>query len=58
MWLVETDVMAERGQPILSLVSGVFLREHRRIIEELVRTGHGRLLHYALQLVGQFRSLG
>ena len=33
MWLVETDVMAERGQPILSLVSGVFLNEHRRIIE-------------------------
>ena len=58
MWLVETDVMAERGQPILSLVSGVLLTEHRRIIEELGRTGHGRLLHYMLQQVGQFRNLG
>ncbi len=58
MWLLETDVMAEHGQPILSLVSGVFLNEHRRIIEELGRTGHGRLLHYMLQQVGQFRSLG
>ena len=57
-WLVETDVMAERGQPILSLVSGVFLNEHRRIIDELGRTGHLGLLHYVLQQVGQFRSLG
>jgi hypothetical protein len=58
MWLVETDVMAKRGQPILSLVSGVFLNEHRRIIEELGRTGHRSLLNYVLQQVAQFRSLG
>ena len=58
MWLVETDVMAGRGQPILSLVSGVFLKERQRIIEELRRTGHGRLLHYVLQQVAQFRGLG
>jgi hypothetical protein len=58
MWLVETDVMAERDQPILSLVSGVFLNEHRRIIEELGRTGHRSLLNYVLQQVVQFRSLG
>ncbi len=30
-WLVETDVMAKRGQPTLSLVSRVFLNEHERI---------------------------
>jgi len=58
MWLVETDVMAGRGQPILSLVSGVFLKERQRIIEELTRTGHSRLLHYVLQQVAQFRRLG
>jgi len=58
MWLVETDVMARLGQPILSLVSGVFLKERQRIIEELTRTGHGRLLHYVLQQVAQFRGLG
>jgi len=57
-WLVETDVMAERGQPILSLVSRVFLRHRERIIEQLTRTGHGALLYYMLQQVQQFRSLG
>ena len=46
------------GQPILSLVSRVFLNEHERIIGELRRTGHATLLHYMLQQVGQFRSLG
>jgi hypothetical protein len=39
MWLVETDVMAKVGQPILSLVSRVFLNEHERIIESLRQTG-------------------
>ena len=57
-WLVETDVMAERGQPILSLVSRVFLREHERIIESLRSTGHAPLLYYMLQQVQQFRSMG
>ena len=57
-WLVETDVMAERGQPILSLVSRVFLRDRERIIEQLTRTGHVALLYYMLQQVQQFRSLG
>jgi len=47
--------MARRGRPILSLVSGVFLKKR---IEELRRTGHGRLLHYVLQQVAQFRGLG
>ena len=58
IWLVETDVMAERGQPILSLVSRVFLNEHERIIEQLRRTGHELLLCYMLQQIEQFRNLG
>jgi len=58
LWLIETDVMAKRGQPVLSLVSRVFLNEHERIIEELTRTGHGMLLCYTLQQIEQFRSLG
>lgn len=58
MWLVETDEMAKLGQPILSLVSRVFLIEHERIIEELTRSGHGLLLCYTLQQIEQFRSLG
>ena len=58
MWLIETDVMAERGQPILSLVSRVFLKEHERIIGQLRETGHELLLCYALQQVAQYRKLG
>ncbi len=58
MWLIETDVMAELGQPVFSLVSRVFLKEHERIIEQLTRTGHGMLLCYTLQQIEQFRSLG
>jgi hypothetical protein len=57
-WLMETDVMAERGQPVLSLVSRVFLRDGERIIQLLTQTGHLALLHYALQQVQQFRKLG
>ena len=57
-WLVETDVMAERGQPILSLVSRVFLNDRRSIIEKLARRGHEALAnyHYMVQQVKQFRN--
>ena len=57
-WLVETDVMAERGRPILSLVSRVFLNDRQRIIEKLARGGHGALAHsrYMVQQVKQFRN--
>ena len=58
MWLIETDVMAKRGQPILSLVSRVFLEEHERIIGELRATGHDLLLCYVLQQVARFRKMG
>jgi hypothetical protein len=57
-WLVENDVMAQRGQPILSLVSRVFLRDRERIIQQLTDTGHLDLLCYMLQQVEQFRRLG
>jgi hypothetical protein len=50
--------MADRGQPILSLISRVFLNEHERIIQQLRRTGHQLLLCYMLQQVEQFRNLG
>jgi hypothetical protein len=55
-WLVETDLMAKRGQPILSLVSRVFLKDRERIIEELVHTGHETLLRYMVQQIEQFGS--
>ncbi len=57
-WVVETDVMAERGQPVLSLVSRVFLNDRRSIIEKLARGGQGALAHYRymVQQVKQFRG--
>jgi hypothetical protein len=57
-WLIETDVAGARGQPVLSLVSRVFLKDRQRIIEELARTGHLGLVHYMLQQVQQFRAAG
>jgi hypothetical protein len=57
-WLAENDVLAQRGQPILSLVSRVFLRERKRIIQQLTDAGHLDLLYYALQQVAQFRKSG
>ena len=57
-WLVETDVMAKLGQPVLSLVSRVFLNDHERIIGQLRNSGHVVLLAYALQLIHYFRTLG
>lgn len=57
-WLVETDVMAKLGQPVLALMSRVFLKDHERIIEQLTRTGHGLLLCYVLQQIEQFRGMG
>jgi hypothetical protein len=39
MWLVETDVMAKLGQPVLSLVSRVLLSDRERIIEQLQHAG-------------------
>jgi len=50
--------MAERGQPVLSLVSRVFLRDRERIIDQLTHTGHVDLLCYMLQQVQQFRRFG
>jgi hypothetical protein len=57
-WLVETDRMPPRDQPILSLVSRVFLKDRGRITQELRNSGHDALLHYVLQQVQQFRNLG
>jgi hypothetical protein len=57
-WFVETDVMVERGQPLLSLVRRVFLRDRERILAHLTHTGHVDLLCYMLQQVQQFRRFG
>ena len=53
-WLVETDVMAERSHPVLSLVSRVFLNDRESIIERLVSGGQGPLVHFMVQQIRQF----
>ena len=53
-WLVETDVMAEFGHPILSLVSRAFLNDRESIIKKLASGGQGPLVHYMVQQITQF----
>jgi len=55
-WLMETDVMAEQGQPVLSLVSRLFLNDPGSIMDWLRHTGHEALVEYMLQQIHQFRS--
>ncbi len=57
-WIVETDAMAERAQPILSLVSRDFLNDHRSIIERFAAKGEAALANYRymVQQVEQFRG--
>ena len=49
--------MAERAQPILSLVSRAYVNDHKGIIERLKRAGRGTLAHfcYMVENVRQFR---
>ena len=54
-WLVETDVMAEQGQVVLSLVSRVFLKDRGRIMERLGDADEP-LVRYVAQQVHQFRT--
>ncbi len=58
IWVVETDVMADRVQPILSLVSRAFLNDRESIIERLAELGEAALArcHYVVQQVQQFRK--
>lgn len=55
---VESDAMALRGQPVLSLVSGVFLNSRDRIMELIAKPDNARIMWYALQQIHQFELLG
>ena len=46
VWLVETDVMAERGQPVLSLISRAFVNDRQSIMDKLEYADE-RLLAFA-----------
>jgi hypothetical protein len=50
-WLVETDVMGQNVEPVLSTVSRVFLKDYRSIIKELSLAGLSNLANYVLQQV-------
>ncbi len=47
--------MAERGQAVLSLVSRVFLKDRKSIIDRLDHADE-RLIEYVVQQVNQFRT--
>ncbi len=49
--------MADRGQPILSLVSRLFLKDRRRIIRQLARSHENALLQYMMQFVERPTSI-
>jgi hypothetical protein len=53
-WLVETDVMAEQGQPVLSLVSRLFLNDPGSIIDKWACGPFGQLVEWMVQQVRQF----
>jgi hypothetical protein len=56
-WMVETDVMGELVQPVLSLVSRPFLKHPRDIMQKLSEAGRAVLACYAAQLVHQFFAM-
>ena len=56
VWLVETDAMAEMAEPVLSLVSRIFLKDYVSIIEVLTHTGHATLAKYMRQQVSQLHT--
>lgn len=58
LWVIETDVMAQRGQPVLSLVSHALLDDPAGIMKALRGTDCGPLLSYAMQQIQQFATLG
>jgi hypothetical protein len=56
-WVIETDEMAKRHRPVLSLFSRLFLRQLRDIMRDLAESGHMRMLPYVLQQIRQFKDL-
>lgn len=58
LWVVETDRLAQEGETVLALFSRIFLRDAKPIIERWKATGHTGVLHFILQQIEQFKSLG
>jgi hypothetical protein len=57
-WVIETDEMALQRRPILTLFSRSFLRDRRRIIDELGSGGGESVLCSVMQQIQQFRQFG
>lgn len=55
-WVIETDEMAGRNRPLLSVFSRRFLKQPRDIMQELTAAGYGRMLLYVAQQIKQFRQ--
>jgi hypothetical protein len=58
MWLLETDRLVGPDEPVLAVVSRVFLREGRRIMDSVRGPDSDSLLLYAIQQIEQFQKLG
>jgi hypothetical protein len=57
-WLLETEVLAGRDHPVLTLLSPPFLQHGVEIYEELHRAGYTNLVVYMAQQIQQFRRKG
>jgi hypothetical protein len=57
-WLIETDPVSGAGEPVLTLFSRVFLRDRRRIMEELMDSGSLDVVAFMSQQIQQFKLQG
>ena len=58
LWLLESDGLTGPQEPVMAVISRVFLRQGRRIMETVRGFGSDPALLYAIQQIEQFRSLG
>jgi hypothetical protein len=54
--LIETDYTTGADQPVLTLFSRAFLRETRRIMDQLSTAGYAPLMQYVVQQIEQFHE--
>lgn len=56
--MLETEVLADRGHPLLAVFSPQLLRDAPAISQQLRREGHAQLVVYVTQQIEQFRQQG
>lgn len=58
MWLLETELLAGREHPLLTVFSPQLLRDAPSISQQLRQEGHAPLVTYVVQQIEQFRQRG